>query len=106
MVKNPPANAGDTRDSGSIPRKIPWRKAWQPTPVFLPGESHGQRSLAGYNPKESQLSNWVTHIAIKVCSGLPGNQTRRRLLSLRVVPSAPAGLGSPPPGHRLQGPHS
>ena len=27
--------------------KIPWRKAWQPTPVFLPGESHGQRSLVG-----------------------------------------------------------
>ena len=31
-------------------RKIPWRRAWQPTPVFLPGESHGQRSLAGYRP--------------------------------------------------------
>ena len=31
-------------------RKIPWRRAWQPTPVFLPGESHGQRSLVGYNP--------------------------------------------------------
>ena len=30
--------------------KIPRRKGWQPTPVFLPGESHGQRSLAGYNP--------------------------------------------------------
>jgi len=29
---------------------IPWRRAWQPTPVFLPGESHGQRSLAGYSP--------------------------------------------------------
>ena len=28
---------------------IPWRRAWQPSPVFLPGESHGQRSLAGYN---------------------------------------------------------
>ena len=28
--------------------KIPWRRAWQPTPVFSPGESHGQRSLAGY----------------------------------------------------------
>ena len=28
--------------------KIPWRRQWQPTPVFLPGESHGQRSLAGY----------------------------------------------------------
>ena len=30
--------------------KIPWRKAWQPTLVFLPGKSHGQRSLAGYSP--------------------------------------------------------
>ena len=32
-------------------RKIPWRRAWQPTPVFLPGESHGQRSLVGYSPR-------------------------------------------------------
>ena len=30
--------------------KIPWRRKWLPTPVFLPGESHGQRSLAGYRP--------------------------------------------------------
>ena len=30
--------------------KVPWRRAWKPTPVFLPGESHGQRSLAGYSP--------------------------------------------------------
>ena len=49
-IKNPPANAGDIR--GLIPGsgKIPWRRAWQPTPVFLSGESHGQRSLAGYSP--------------------------------------------------------
>ena len=31
-------------------RKIPWRRAWQPTPAFLPGESHGQWSLVGYSP--------------------------------------------------------
>ena len=31
-------------------RKIPWRRAWQPTPVFLPGKPHGQRNLAGYSP--------------------------------------------------------
>ena len=31
--------------------KIPWRRAWQPTPMFLPGESHGQRSLEGYSPR-------------------------------------------------------
>ena len=40
-------------------RKIPWRRAWQPTPVFLSGESHGQRSLASYNPwsrKESDMT--------------------------------------------------
>jgi len=30
--------------------KIPWKRAWQPTPVLLPGESHGQRSLVGYSP--------------------------------------------------------
>ena len=52
MVKNPPANAGDVRGVGSIPgvRKIPLRRAWDPTQVFLPGESHGQRSLEGYSP--------------------------------------------------------
>ena len=33
-------------------RKIPWRRAWLPTPVFLPGEFYGQRSLAGYRPKD------------------------------------------------------
>ena len=51
MVKNPPANAEDARDVGSDPwvGKIPWGRAWQPTPAFLPGESHGQRSLAGYS---------------------------------------------------------
>ena len=31
-------------------RNIPWRRKWQPTPVFLPGESHGRRSLVGYSP--------------------------------------------------------
>ena len=36
--------------------KIPWRRAWQPTPVFLPGESHGQRSLVGYSPAATAKS--------------------------------------------------
>ena len=52
MVKNPTTSAEDPRYLGSIPRsgKIPWRRKWQPTPVFLPGGSHDQRSLAGYSP--------------------------------------------------------
>ena len=37
--------------------KIPWRRAWQPTPVFLPGESHGQRSLVGYSPQSRKESD-------------------------------------------------
>ena len=43
VVKNPGANAGDNPWVG----KISWRRAWQSTPIFLPEESHGQRSLAG-----------------------------------------------------------
>ena len=55
VVKNPPASAGDIRDAGSIlSRKIPWRRARQPTPIFLSGEFHGQRSLAGYSPQGCQ----------------------------------------------------
>ena len=51
-VKKPPANAGRQKRPGLNPwvGKIPWRRKWQPTPVFLPGKSQGQRSLAGYNP--------------------------------------------------------
>ena len=44
--------------------KIPWRRKWQPTPVFLPGESHGQRSLVGYSPydhKESDMTEVIYH---------------------------------------------
>ena len=45
--------------------KILWRRAWQPTPVFFPGESHGQRSLVGYSPyvakSWTQLSNSAIH---------------------------------------------
>ena len=64
VVKNPPARAGDTRDVGGFSpwvQKSSWRRKWQgkPMPVFLPGKSHGQRSLEGYSPwgcKESDPS--------------------------------------------------
>ena len=64
-VKNPPANAGVSGNYGFHPwvRKIPWRRKWQPTPVFLPGESHRQRSLADYSlwgHKESAVTESVS----------------------------------------------
>ena len=60
VVMNPPANAGDSGDVSltSWIGKTFWRRKWQPTPVFLPGKSHGQRSLVGYSPwglKESDM---------------------------------------------------
>ena len=52
MVKNLPDNVGDMRRRfDPWIRKIPWRRAQQPTPAFLPGEFHGKRSLAGYGPE-------------------------------------------------------
>ena len=60
MVKNLPADLGF---ACRIPgfdlwvRKISWRREWLPTPVFLPGESHKQRSLAGYSPWSRKASD-------------------------------------------------
>ena len=42
-------------------RKMPWRRAGQPTPVFLPGESHGQRSLVGCSPGGHKESDTTEH---------------------------------------------
>ena len=69
VVKNLPANAGDTRDLGSIlgVGKIPWRRTWQPTPVFLPGESYGQRSLAGYSPQGRKESDTTERLSNNIC---------------------------------------
>ena len=67
VVKNPPASAGNVRDGGFDPwvRRILWRREWESTPGFLPGEFRGQRNLVGYSPwcrKESDvtalLSTW------------------------------------------------
>ena len=59
-VKNPLAKQETWVQSLGV-GKIPWRRAWQPTPVFLPGEFHGQRSLAGYSQwslKEPNTTKW------------------------------------------------
>ena len=59
-VKHPPA----MQETGIYPwvGKIPWRRKWQPTPVFLPGESHGQRSLTGYSTWSQRVGHdWETN---------------------------------------------
>ena len=75
VVKNSPANAGD----GGVVDLIPWRRAWQPTPVFLLEESHGQRSLAGYSlwgaaKSQTWLKRLSTHTHIYCCHTFYSNK--------------------------------
>ena len=59
MVKNLAANACSVQDMWvkSLGQEDPLKKQWQPTPVFWPEESHGQRTLAGYSPWGSKESD-------------------------------------------------
>ena len=92
VVKNPPAKAGRCKKRGFDPwvEKIPWRRAWQRTPVFLPGESHGQGSLAGYSPWGCRVRHdWSnlarTHGSEKAVADFPGGP---------VVTNPPANAGN------------
>ena len=62
MVKNLPT-VWETQVQ-TLGREDPWRREWMPTPVFLPGKSHGLKSLTGYSPwghKESDTTEQLTH---------------------------------------------
>ena len=63
--KESACNAGDM---GFIPgsRKICWRREWLPSPVFLPGEFHGQRSLAVYSPWSHKELNMTEQLTLKI----------------------------------------
>ena len=66
MSKESAFSAEATGDLGSIPglEMETWRRKWQPTPIFLPRESHGQRSLADYSPwgrKESDKTETTSY---------------------------------------------
>ena len=76
-----PANAGRCKRCWIDPRvgKIPWKRAWQPTPVVLPGEFHGQRSLEGYSlwgRKESDTTKQLNNNNIYLSYVLPVSPIR------------------------------
>ena len=67
MVKNLPAVQEMVQFDPWV-KKIPWRRAWQPTLVFLPGEFHGQRSPVGYGPwghKELDMTERISGISLE-----------------------------------------
>ena len=64
MVKNLPAM--QETQVQSLVKKIPCRREWLPTPVFLPGESHGQRSLGGYSVRSHKASDMTERLTLMV----------------------------------------
>ena len=74
-VKNLPVMP-ETRGR-SLGQEDPWRRKWQPTPVFLPGESHEQRNLVGYSPWGCKKSDKTEQLSIQYC------KKRKRLLELK-----------------------
>ena len=77
--------------------KIPWRRGWQPAPVFLPGESHGHRSLAGYSPWGHKESDTTERTCIRgfppVRNDLLAKAEQGLLPSSLVRVSTPQALG-------------
>ena len=68
-VKEFAYNAGDMGLTLG-PGRFPWRRKWQPTPVFLPGEFHGQRSLTGYSPGNCKESDTTEQLTLHFTSSL------------------------------------
>ena len=72
--------------------KMPWRRKWQPTPVFLPGESHGQRNLAGYSPWGCKESNMTEQLSLCFPCGSAGKESACNAGNLGSI----SGLGRSP----------
>ena len=86
MGKEFACNAGETEGTVLIPGlgRSPGRRAWQPTPVFLPGESHGQRSLAGYSPWGHKELN-TTKVTEHVCTMDPKSWITKIFMSQNIL---------------------
>ena len=64
-----------------------WRRKWQPPPVFLPGKSHGQRSLVGYSPRDRRESDTAEHAHMCTHTGKPQCTSILRKLQIIILPS-------------------
>ena len=108
MVKSLPA-VQETR-AQSLSRKIPWRRVWQPTPIFMPGESHGQKSLVGYSPwgcKESDTTeqltlDWGTHSSVTGVNGFDYSVLSTWMWWVPTVAVLPSKLPHPPSCQRVR----
>ena len=78
-------------------KTVLWRRRWQPTPVFLPGESHGQRSLAGYSPwgRKGVGHDWATkqQPATHTAEWAAKNKPQHLTFLLQILQWLPAAFG-------------
>ena len=98
------ASAYNAGDPGSVPGlgKTSWRRKWQPTPVFLPGKCHGERSLASYSPWGHTESDRTEHTQ-RQCIKRQNVQTTRLLLWKRRIILAVENFLSSGPGITIYG---
>ena len=79
--------------------KIPWRRAWKPTPIFLPGESHGQRSLLGYSHGVAKSQTCLSTSTTTLNRPFPTRRPRRKggtFLFLLGLPHPSASFATQP----------
>ena len=74
--------------------KIPWRRKWQPTPAILPGEFHGQRSLAGYSPWGCKELGMTEKLSLTLAFWIIINSEQCLIISKVCVPSFPKCLAA------------
>ena len=84
VIKYPLTWGGGSGNVFFLPT-IPWRRKWQPIPVFLPGEFHGQRSLAGYSPWGRTESDTTERLTVHYVPGLPTPQRKFRECNFQIA---------------------
>ena len=100
LQKNPPLQKNSSKESacnagdpGWIPesQRFPWRGEWQPTPVLLPEESHGQRTLVGYSPLDGKELGTNERLTL-LTTTTPSREHLLLLVALTTPPFSPQGL--------------
>ena len=80
----------------SVVRKMPWRKEWLPIPVFLPGEFHGQRRLAGHNSQARKESDTTERLTLLLPATFPGGSNSKESACSAGDPGSIPGSGRLP----------
>ena len=74
--------------------RFPWRRKWQSTPIFLPGESHGQRSLVGYSPKSQKITEVTQQACVHVGGWKVKGHIQSESISVKALERQVTSVGS------------